>query len=744
MTGNIKNIQPNNQDFEKIIVKTGDEITDLVRKITSSTKERIILTFAEPSDVLISPINLKVIQGIADETDKLLVAQIIQNPVGVRNARQVFLTVTESIDGVSPDLWDKADINKKTRQKDRYDKLRKNPHAKVAEEVKSKPIEKIVKKPEIPGKKTYSDLQDEASKKFVQADYEKPTEEVIPTEFHKKIQAALEKSKTSISEKSHMVEQEGIQIALDGEMPDTIEDDNAQLSQKIMPSEPPKEVRSAYQGKDGYDVPPSGQTSPQAGKGSGFKDKLNSVALGFLNIFKKKDHRKKIIGRDFITGHKSIGLQSTEHVPNFQAGIRGNAPEIQARQTTPSGKPSQTPKTFGNLFKSPKFLASAGKIGLILLAVFLVVGFIYYKLAPLVNIQVFIQSKPVTVTKTFTGNPDVASFSLENSQVPVIEETVTKERSDNANTTGTGFKGTKAGGSVNISCGIITTPHTFVSLTAGTIFSTSGKNYVLVSPFVIECPGFSGTTLEASDVGPEYNIAMMNSTVFSIPGYTPDHLTAENTTAFLGGAKTEYKIVAQKDIDDTANKLKQAAFTEAETELKDKHKTDGWEIIPSTIKSQLDGDIKSDVPVNGQADIVNVSFKTKSTALYYKNSEFDGVKEQLLLDAANSQNLFQSSENLELKLDKNIISTVSIDKVENTNVTIKLVLTGKVKPQIDTTKIVDGVKGKSWDDGLKYLDGLNFTAKPTEVTFSPTNFPKGLRYFPTTQGRIMIKVTEVE
>ena len=210
MTGNIKNIQPNNQDFEKIIVKTGDEITDLVRKITSSTKERIILTFAEPSDVLISPINLKVIQGIADETDKLLVAQIIQNPVGVRNARQVFLTVTESIDGVSPDLWDKADINKKTRQKDRFDKLRKNPHAKVAEEVKSKPIEKIVKKPEIPGKKTYSDLQDEASKKFVQADYEKPTEEVIPTEFHKKIQAALEKSKTSISEKSHMVEQEGM------------------------------------------------------------------------------------------------------------------------------------------------------------------------------------------------------------------------------------------------------------------------------------------------------------------------------------------------------------------------------------------------------------------------------------------------------------------------------------------------------------------------------------------------------
>lgn len=70
----------------KIVINKEDELTDIVSAILESVNERIVLTFAEETDLLISPINLKVLLETADEAEKLLVAQIIKNPTGLRNA----------------------------------------------------------------------------------------------------------------------------------------------------------------------------------------------------------------------------------------------------------------------------------------------------------------------------------------------------------------------------------------------------------------------------------------------------------------------------------------------------------------------------------------------------------------------------------------------------------------------------------------------------------------------------------
>lgn len=58
----------------KIVVNKEDELTDLVSSILEAPNERIVLTFAEETDLLISPINLKVLLETADEREKLLVA----------------------------------------------------------------------------------------------------------------------------------------------------------------------------------------------------------------------------------------------------------------------------------------------------------------------------------------------------------------------------------------------------------------------------------------------------------------------------------------------------------------------------------------------------------------------------------------------------------------------------------------------------------------------------------------------
>ena len=61
----------------KIIVKTNDELSDIINKIKDSDSDRIILTFTEPSDLLISSINLSVIKETAQEDGKAIIAQII-------------------------------------------------------------------------------------------------------------------------------------------------------------------------------------------------------------------------------------------------------------------------------------------------------------------------------------------------------------------------------------------------------------------------------------------------------------------------------------------------------------------------------------------------------------------------------------------------------------------------------------------------------------------------------------------
>lgn len=96
-----------NRKITKIVVSREDELTDIVTGVLESKNERIVLTFAEESDLLISPINLKVILETADEQEKLLIAQIIKNGTGVRNANAAGLTTIETTTLPTEDVWNK-------------------------------------------------------------------------------------------------------------------------------------------------------------------------------------------------------------------------------------------------------------------------------------------------------------------------------------------------------------------------------------------------------------------------------------------------------------------------------------------------------------------------------------------------------------------------------------------------------------------------------------------------------------
>lgn len=108
-------MEENSKKITKIVIGKEDELTDIVSGIIDSTNERILLTFAEESDLLISPVNLSVLLETSDENEKLLIAQIIKNPTGVRNAKSAGISTIETTTLPEEDVWVNEIKNKTER-----------------------------------------------------------------------------------------------------------------------------------------------------------------------------------------------------------------------------------------------------------------------------------------------------------------------------------------------------------------------------------------------------------------------------------------------------------------------------------------------------------------------------------------------------------------------------------------------------------------------------------------------------
>ncbi|MCK9368830.1 baseplate J/gp47 family protein [Candidatus Dojkabacteria bacterium] len=183
-------------EIEKIVVSGDDELIDILKELEESNSKKIILTFTEPTDILISPINLKVILEQADELTKPLIALIVQNPTGIRNAREIGMTATETSGSILDSFWEEAEREMNERIKEKEVSLKKRKIQKKASgegeivgivpEVEA--IEKV--KPKIDSK----------------------------SEFQKNIEDALSKSTKSTEGKKKVINENGLMIGIDSEL----------------------------------------------------------------------------------------------------------------------------------------------------------------------------------------------------------------------------------------------------------------------------------------------------------------------------------------------------------------------------------------------------------------------------------------------------------------------------------------------------------------------------------------------
>lgn len=165
----------------KIIVEEGNELTDLVREIHRSKAERIVLTFTEHTDILISPINLKVLLEAAQREDKLLIAQIIQNPTGIRNAKLAGIKTIDTPSNPTDYDWDDAYEMIQLKKREKFERKKILETSKIEEDEKEVFEEKVEHNIEEKRKVGYEDKRGvKVRSEFIAIDGDIPKDDIQP------------------------------------------------------------------------------------------------------------------------------------------------------------------------------------------------------------------------------------------------------------------------------------------------------------------------------------------------------------------------------------------------------------------------------------------------------------------------------------------------------------------------------------------------------------------------------------
>ncbi|MBU1119920.1 hypothetical protein KKA50_01850 [Patescibacteria group bacterium] len=621
-----------NEKITKIVVGREDELTDVVSGILNAKTDRIILTFAEESDILISSINLSVIKETVEEEGKVLVCQIIKNPTGQRNSKIAGITTIDTPNNPTEDVWEKAQTP-----------------------------EPVVKEP------------------VVEKTEAKSTEKPIPSEnsnpksssFETRINEAILKSRTDIEKKKDVktIHQDGIIISVGEDLPSK--------EDEISESEA----------------------------------KPNLSNIDFKDVLKTEQPHK-------------------ERKPFFSF-LKFLKPKL---KSTPSTSVStQTP--FVRKFKKllPLLLVSVVFITALVLVV-------YLNTVPFVKVRIFVKAQEVSIERTFTGDANIKEIDFEALKIPIKTESVEEARSTSITATGRAFKGDKSAGAVTLTHPNPSGTCTALSLPAGqVVISADGKTYSLDSAISLECDSFLTTPVHATDIGEEYNTP---SSYFTVQNYSSTEVFGYRSGTFTGGSKTEYTVLSLSDVNTASDELKTSSISEAEKALQEKQGE--WTLITDSVKSEIKKDsLKTDVAIGAEATQANLSLTVTSSGTYYYNNGFDAGVATLLTTEAQTKNLFQTDQNLDLTLGEDIQKDVSVVQKTDNSVLIKLIASGSVQPKVDKTEIVNTLKGKKWKEGATYLDGLKYSDKATLYEFNPVNFPQSLYYFPKRQGGILVEIVDI-
>jgi len=341
----------------------------------------------------------------------------------------------------------------------------------------------------------------------------------------------------------------------------------------------------------------------------------------------------------------------------------------------------------------------------------------------LVRAAITLTIKPEVVDQTETIVFSTKSDTdTENHTVGAKKITVTLDGTASTDATGKKDTGNKAKGNVTL----YNSAETKKQLSQGaTITSSNGLDFIVDKEVVVASSSgdiFSGiksgtaqVAVTAKAIGSEYNLP--SNTKFTVAGISS--LAAKNDTAFSGGSKKQVTVVAKSDIDKLTTGLPKSLEEKAKQEIAKKIGSDET-VLPLFLNTTL---AKKSFNKDVGEETKTVTLKTQVTfdGIAYKNENLNAIAKSIISD--------KSSENQAVS-EKGVKNTLrSIKEKNEDEVSASLVVNAGLLPKIDTTKVLQDVKGKSFADAeeilsqMSQIDGVDIVLIPN-IPFLPKLLPR--------------------
>lgn len=357
-----------------------------------------------------------------------------------------------------------------------------------------------------------------------------------------------------------------------------------------------------------------------------------------------------------------------------------------------------------------KLLMAAGIFAAVVVAIVLFITL------PTAKLTVIAKAEKLAVNSPFVI--DASATTSDPTSLTYAGQRATLQKSLTHNFTATGKKdvGTKATGSVTISnC---SNSESF-AMSAGTVITSSGKNFTLNAPVTVPGAKFTNTkcskagtvggAITAVANGDGYNLG---TTTFSIVGYDQE-VKATGSTA--GGSSKTITVVTQADIDGAKQQAVDAAATGAKDELL--AKVDKKDVVfDETLATTVDS-VTSSAPVDTEASNGTVTVKVTYSIFTATKDTMNSLLDTLAKDAMpkGDQQLYQNG------LDDAQYTLVK--KINDTRVQLNVATSAYYGQKIDKQQIAKDTAGKSKKDVTSAVQKANPSVVSTQVESSPSLMP---------------------
>lgn len=387
-----------------------------------------------------------------------------------------------------------------------------------------------------------------------------------------------------------------------------------------------------------------------------------------------------------------------------------------------------------NLFRSlplPPMIIT----GILLLIIFLIIGFIAYWQLPTATVTIYLKPQEIDKDIEFTLDPTLDILDAENASLPAAEKAIEIEGEKEAATTGEKLVGERATGKVEI----FNRTQSEKTFPAGTILSVDTFNFTLdetvsvASASTQENSDFSTTTVPSSaegtvtavDIGDNYNFAA--DTQLAVANFASSSFVAKADSDFTGGFSREIKAVSEADHDELRlaliEELTQQAAEDVSTESNNQ-----LGIVQLEEVDVIDENFSADV--GDEAEKIRVTMRVRFPIYTYQLADLSLLlKDQNQADIPEGQTLSQDD------LEVEVISP-SLNDDGTISVTAKAKL--KLISDLNEADIIQNIKGRYPPQTQEYFASLpNFSRLETKFN---TSLPARLKTFPRKADNITIEV----